>query len=65
MSDSKTEEDQTKIEEKQEEKPATSEEAGFGGFGVASSWLNQGQTWGASFLNTAREKVFVVVKFIH
>lgn len=65
MSDLKPEEVQTNIEEKQEEKPATmTEEAGFGGFGVASSWLNQGQTWGASFLNTAREKTMTTLDLV-
>lgn len=57
MTDSKTEELQPKVDEKEEKLDEETGNAGFGGFGVASSWLNQGSSWGASFLNSAKAKV--------
>ncbi|CAI2355290.1 unnamed protein product [Caenorhabditis sp. 36 PRJEB53466] len=58
--------DSTKPEEvapKVEEQEAGS--AGFGGgFGVASSWLNQGSSWGASFLNSAKEKTMTTLDLV-
>ncbi|EGT34093.1 hypothetical protein CAEBREN_13380 [Caenorhabditis brenneri] len=65
MSDPKPEEVQPKVEEKVEEKDEEKpEESGFGGFGVASSWLNQGSSWGASFLNSAKEKTMTTLDLV-
>lgn len=54
-----------KVEETDEEKPKTTEDSGFaGGFGAASSWLNQGSSWGASFLNSAKEKTMTTLDLV-
>uniref|UniRef100_A0A1I7T2N7 BSD domain-containing protein n=1 Tax=Caenorhabditis tropicalis TaxID=1561998 RepID=A0A1I7T2N7_9PELO len=68
MSDPKSEKVQSKteekVEEKVDEKPAAPEENTFGGFGAASSWLNQGSSWGASFLNSAKEKTMTTLDLV-
>uniref|UniRef100_A0A8R1HTC1 BSD domain-containing protein n=1 Tax=Caenorhabditis japonica TaxID=281687 RepID=A0A8R1HTC1_CAEJA len=51
-------------EEKEKPAAAAPEEAGFGGFGMASSWLNQGSSWGASFLNSAKEKTMTTLDLV-
>ncbi|CAB3397749.1 unnamed protein product [Caenorhabditis bovis] len=39
--------------------------SGFGLFGAsASSWLNQGSSWGASFLNNAKEKTMTTLDLV-
>ncbi|CAP30565.1 Protein CBG11393 [Caenorhabditis briggsae] len=66
MTDPKQEEVLPSTVEKIEEKPAaaTTDESGFGGFGVASSWLNQGSSWGASFFNSAKEKTMTTLDLV-